>query len=390
MKLERLTLRLCVTSALLGIAVSPIRAAEEAIDPERVANTIILDEIGVQNLRIETEEVLETDFETTFFAIGRIQEIPSMRSALSSRIPGSVKSIDVFAGDFVKKGQVLVVVESRQPGNPPPSVELKARIDGMVIESHVRLGQPVEPAEELLDISDRSKMWAVARIPEQQSAATKIGTKARIRIPALGDEVIEATLTRYGTAADVATGTVEGIFEVPNRDLKLQPGMRAEFNIITKSRDWVMAVPREAVQGDPTKRIVFVKDFELPNAFVKAPVVLGERNDRYYEVVQGLFPGDEVVTRGSYALSFAGGDSGMSLKEALDAAHGHEHNEDGSEMTPEQKTSQEEEHGHGHEAHGEAGLLDQIIRVWAAIATVLLLLWLQGALRKRTKQPASA
>tara|TARA_R110002096_G_scaffold4501_21_gene21188 strand:+ start:3318 stop:4106 length:789 start_codon:yes stop_codon:yes gene_type:complete len=262
-------------------------------------------------------------------------------------------------------------------------------MDGMVIASHVRIGQPVEPAEELLDISDRSSMWAVARIPEQETAATKIGAKARIRIPALGNDSIEATLTRYGTAADAKTGTVEGIFEVPNPDLKLQPGMRAEFNIITKTRDWVMAVPREAVQGDPTKRVVFVKDFELPNAFIKAPVALGERNDRYYEVINGLFPGDEVVTQGSYALSFAGSGSGMSLKEALDAAHGHEHNEDGSEMTEEQQANTEEDHDHGHGA-GEPGTLDWIIRIWAAIATALLLVCGQTLLRNRKKQPATA
>tara|TARA_R110002096_G_scaffold428258_2_gene639697 strand:- start:3033 stop:4187 length:1155 start_codon:yes stop_codon:yes gene_type:complete len=365
--------------------------AEEAIDPERAANTIILDDIGVANLRIKTEPVLETDFETTVFAIGRIHEIPARRAALSSRIPGSIKSINVYEGDFVKRGQVLAVVESRQPGNPPPSVGIESPIAGMVIASHVRIGQPVEPAEELLDISDRSNMWAVARIPEQENAATKIGAKARIRVPALGDETIVATLTRYGTSADDKTGTVEGIFEIPNPDLKLQPGMRAEFNIITSTRDWVMAVPREAVQGDPTKRLVFVKDFDLPNAFVKAPLVLGERNDRYFEVIQGLFPGDEVVTKGSYELSFAGSGGGMSLKEALDAAHGHEHNEDGSEMTAEQKAAAESEgDGHGHGAGGEPGMLDWIIRIWAAVATVLLLVWLQAILRKRKSQPVAA
>jgi hypothetical protein len=47
-------------------------------------------------------------------------------------------------------------------------------------------------------------------------------------------------------------------------------------------------------------------------------------------------PADEVVTRGVYSLSFAGGGS-ISLKEALDAAHGHEHAEDGSELTPEKR-----------------------------------------------------
>jgi cobalt-zinc-cadmium efflux system membrane fusion protein len=59
-------------------------------------------------------------------------------------------------------------------------------------------------------------------------------------------------------------------------------------------------------------------------------------NDRFVEIVSGLLPADEVVTRGAYSLSFAGGGS-VSLKEALDAAHGHEHAADGGELTPEKK-----------------------------------------------------
>ena len=99
-----------------------------------------------------------------------------------------------------------------------------------------------------------------------------------------------------------------------------------------------MAVPKEALQGNSFQPFVFVKDFELPNAFLKAPVVTGTQNDSHVEILKGLFPGDEVVTRGAYPLAFAG-NGGISLKEALDAAHGHEHNEDGSEMTAAQKAT---------------------------------------------------
>jgi len=122
----------------------------------------------------------------------------------------------------------------------------------------------------------------------------------------------------------------------------------------------VLAVPREAIQGDPANRIVFVKDFDLPNAFLRVPVVTGERNDGFVEVLSGLFPGDEVVTQGSYSLGFVGSGAGISLKDALDAAHGHEHNEDGSEITadlkkvasPSEKDHDDHEHEHGsHESH---------------------------------------
>ena len=79
----------------------------------------------------------------------------------------------------------------------------------------------------------------------------------------------------------------------------------------------------------------------------------GRNNGSQVEILSGVFPGDLVVTRGSYALGFVGSGSGVSLKEALDAAHGHEHNEDGSEMTAGQKATQgkgdDHYHDHDHE-----------------------------------------
>jgi hypothetical protein len=113
--------------------------------------------------------------------------------------------------------------------------------------------------------------------------------------------------------------------------------MRAEFSIITGKRENVISIPRAALQGEASNRFVYVKHFELPNVFLKTPVQVGAMNDRFVEIVGGLFPADDVVTRGAYSLSFAGGGSGISLKEVLDAAHGHEHAEDGSELTPEKR-----------------------------------------------------
>lgn len=363
----------CAIAIVMALPIQPA-AAEEAISAERAANTIILDETGVKNLRIETVEVEEMEFETTVFAIGRIEEIPANRSVLSSRISGRAIKVNAFEGDHVEKGQVLVEVESRQPGNPPPVIQLKAPQSGIVIASHVKVGQPIEPDAELLDISERSEMWAVAKIPENEAAAINVGTKARISIPALGGEPIEAELTRFGIAADRKAGTVEGIFQISNADENtLQPGMRAEFSIIVGIRDDVMAVPRSALQGDPSKRVVFVKDFDLPNAFVKAPVEVGEQNDGFIEIVNGLFPGDEVVTQGSYSLGFAGGGS-VSLKEALDAAHGHEHNEDGSELTPAQKAAEEAE---ANADGGGSGKMSPLLLAYAGVATLAAIVFAQ-------------
>ena len=300
------------------------------------ADTIVLDETGVKNLRIETVEVEETVFEQTVFALGRIAEIPDRHGVVSSRISGRVVDLEAQEGDTVAKGQIVVRVESRQPGSPPPVIELKSPISGLIVESHTRIGEPVEPDKELLDISDLGEVLAIARVPENQAAKLKPGSKAHIRVSALGDQALEGEMIRFGTSADRESGTIDAIFKVANPGLKMRPDMRAEFSIVLGSRSNVMGVPRAALQGDPSKRFVYVKHFELANAFIKTPVQIGEMNDRFVEIVSGLFPADEVVTRGAYSLSFAGGGS-VSLKEALDAAHGHEHAEDGGELTPEKR-----------------------------------------------------
>jgi cobalt-zinc-cadmium efflux system membrane fusion protein len=131
-------------------------------------------------------------------------------------------------------------------------------------------------------------------------------------------------------------------------------------------------VPLEALQGDPANRVVYVKDFDLPNTFVKCPVQVGERNDRYVEIISGLFPGDEVVTKGSYFLGFVAG-GGPSLKDALDAAHGHPHNEDGSIMTAEQLAAQEgADDGHAGHAPTNSPLLYPLALI--AIVSIVLLI----------------
>jgi hypothetical protein len=159
--------------------------------------------------------------------------------------------------------------------------------------------------------------------------------------------------------------------------------MKAEFSLVVNQREGVMSIPRSAVQGDAAERFVYIKDYDLKNAFVKTSIELGAQNDQYVEVVKGLFPGDEVVTRGAYALAFAGKGS-VSLKEALDAAHGHAHNEDGSEMTKEQlaASGHDDDHPHEHSSQNWTPLT-----TFFAGTSGLLLILLALAIMKRKEMP---
>lgn len=361
-------------------------AAEDAA--ARAANTVVLDENGVKNLNIETVEAEETDFEQTIFALGRIEVIPAKRAVVSSRIPGRVMEIRANVGDMVKAGADVARIESRQPGDPPPSVMLKAPLGGLVTASESRLGEPVEPDKALLEITDLSEVQAVARVPEHLAGKLKPGSKAHIRVAALPEEKFEGELLRFGTAADKASGTLDAIFRLPNPSLSLRPDMRAEFSIVLGKREAVMSVPRAALQGDALSRFVYVEDFGLKNAYVKTPVVVGAQNDRVVEITSGLFPGDKVVTRGAYSLAFAGKGS-VSLKEALDAAHGHEHAADGGELTDAQKAGGHGEgDGHDHGKGGGGGQKLGMLTLFSLITNGLLLVLLVVAMLRRGKARA--
>lgn len=359
------------------LAVSPIRSAEEAVKRD----LIILDEAGVKNLRLETSEALESDFEQTLPALGRIQVFPGKRHVVSSRIPGRALKVAVKPDQRVAPGDELLILESRQPGDPPPSVRITAPIAGIVAELRIAPGQPVSPEDSLLSIVDLGIVHAIAEVPEHSAGQLEPGRKATIRVSGYPDKTFEATLEHIGALVDEDTGTIEAAFHVENAGLLLRPGMRAEFSIVTSSREGVTSVPREAVQGEGPSRFVYVADFELPNAFEKVAVEIGEQNDTRIEIVSGLFPGDTVVTRGAYALGFAGQGS-VSLKEALDAAHGHPHAEDGSELTGEEA---EEDHDHGHgDGHGEGAGFTPLTLFFAGLSALLLvLLILSVAFRNR-------
>lgn len=338
---------------------------------------VILDEQRLTLLGVETVEANADTFEETVFALGRIEVLPGKKAVLSSRIPGRAHSVIALPDMRCDQGDELVWVESRQPGDPPPTIRLDAPIAGLIAKVNIAQGQPIEPSDALVEIVDLSVVEAAAAVPEHLAGRLQKGQKARIKVAAFPDKEWETELVHLGASADESTNTIEAAFHVPNDEELLRPGMRAEFSIITSTRGEVTAVPREAVLSDAGARYVMIKHYELPHAFWKIPVSTGAANDSVIEITGGLNPGDEVVTKGAYSIAFAG--RAVSLKEALDAAHGHPHNEDGSEMTKEQLAAAQAGgagHDHGHDHDHEGGL---IWKIATGVLAVLLLIqvWLR-------------
>jgi multidrug efflux pump subunit AcrA (membrane-fusion protein) len=386
-----------ISTLLATLLLIPVASAAVAIPP------VILNEQGVKNLGLETVTVEEADFETTTFALGRTEAIPETRSSLSSRISGRVVENRLKIGTFVNKGEQLLQLESRQPGDPPPTVWLTAPADGTVISVNTRLGAPVEPAGSLAEFADLRKIYLIATLPQSTAGEIRQGTLAKVHFPTRPEKEYTATLLqnpnpdpgrpldqdvsiRTDENEDANLNTARLIFTIENPDNQLRPGMNAECTIIMEKRENVLSVPREAIQGDSSNRHVYVKHMTIPNAFDRVNIQTGLASNDRVEIIEGLLPGDEVVTRGSYSLGFAGSGGGPSLKEAMDAAHGHEHNEDGSEKGKDEKSANgtAEDDGHDHASHG-IGIREVFFMTTTGILALLLVV---TSLRRR--QPTNA
>ena len=256
------------------------------------------------NLKLTVEEAELRTLEKTIMVLGQIEAIPSRSSAVTSRIAGRVLDIKATEGERVKKGQPLVEIESRQVGNPPPRVQYEAPIDGIITHRDVLLNDSVEPDKHLLEIVDMSEVYAEGRIFEGQVARVKTGQKVRIKVESFPEDTFEGKVDLMSGELDAETRTLKVWVRVPNPDGKLRPNMRATLNVVTDQADSVVGVSHSAVLGEAGNLFVFVQSDDAGLVYEKRPVVTGIKDDRYVEIIEGVFPSDKVVTLGNYQLQY--------------------------------------------------------------------------------------
>ena len=148
----------------------------------------------------------------------------------------------------------------------------------------------------------------------------RLGQKARVVFPQLEDKAIESTVTFINPHVDPQTRRGEVRIEIENPDHALRLDMWAEVEIEQNLGD-VLTVPASAVIDSGTRNIAFVDrdDGHLEPREVK----LGAKTDDYWQVLEGLKPGERVVTRALFLV-----DSESQLRAVvagMGASGGHQH-----------------------------------------------------------------
>ena len=241
-------------------------------------------------------------------AVGTVKAVNGVD--VTSQVAGEVRKIEFESGDTVKKGDVLIVLESAADRARLQALQATARLsrqefdryqrlykqgsiskseldnrrsqrdqamaqakaqqeqlnyktvrapfDGRLGIRKVDLGQYLQPGTPVVSLSQLEPIFVNFSLPEQELSKVEQGFKVRVRLDAFPDETFEGEISAIEPGVDAATRNVSIQASFENPDHKLRPGMFAKVNIQLPQAEQVVVVPRTAISYAPYGNAVFV------------------------------------------------------------------------------------------------------------------------------------
>jgi RND family efflux transporter MFP subunit len=187
---------------------------------------------------------------------------------------------------------------------------IKAPHDGILVYSKFRYWDPtsriqagamVHFRQPIFSLPDLGKMQVKVKIHESVVKKISQSLPAEIQIEALPNRILHGTVKNVGTLA-VTDGwtagnvkeylTIVEINDLPS-DAGLKPGMTAEVKVLARTLKNVIQVPLQAVTEIGGKHFAYVVDAD--NDVEKRSVTLGESNERFVEIREGLDEAEKVA-----------------------------------------------------------------------------------------------
>jgi cobalt-zinc-cadmium efflux system membrane fusion protein len=185
-----------------------------------------------------------------------------------------------------------------------PTATLTAPIAGVVVDRQVGPGQYLQAGgAPVFTIADPSRVWLLANVRETDAGLVRLGQSVEVRVLAYPNRVFRARVTFVSAVVDPVTHRLPVRAEIDNRDAALKPEMFANFRILTSDATESPAVPAAAVifEGEAAHVWVVAGDALLELRAIHA----GRSNGGLVEVLDGLKPGERIVTKGGLFIDQA-------------------------------------------------------------------------------------
>lgn len=342
-----------------AVAAAP---AEEGEEEGHVEGQILMDEARSKAAGIVTEALQSGGLGAEILAQGVVASTPEGEAVLTARADGAVVRINRQLGDFVRAGESIAVMESRDAGSIAAErssasanlalarstyarekklfeakvtarqdfegaaaalaqAEAEARrsqsaasaakvsgdgrtlgvislISGRVTKADAKLGSYVLAGTELFRVSDPNRIQINASVLAADARRVKPGDKAVIEL--LGGETVTAVVRSATPSLDPESKTATIVLTPQGiGGLTAGQGLRARITPRGGGDNALIALPEEAVQTVEGKEVVFVK---TAKGFQATTVVTGKRGGGRIEIVDGLKPGAVIATKGAFLL----------------------------------------------------------------------------------------
>ncbi|MDR4465215.1 MAG: efflux RND transporter periplasmic adaptor subunit [Nitrospira sp.] len=180
------------------------------------------------------------------------------------------------------------------------NVPLRAPFAGRVLTRNLTQGEVVETEQKLFTVANLTDVWVIGNVPEKDVQFIRKDRKVNVILAAYPHAIFPGTITYIGDTLDPATRTMSLRVTVPNPDRLLKPEMFAIVSVYGTSSEDVLSIPLAAVQDGSDDKMVFVQ--REPGVFEARPVKLGHEEGDVIRVLEGVKVGEQVVTKGSFAL----------------------------------------------------------------------------------------
>jgi RND family efflux transporter MFP subunit len=180
---------------------------------------------------------------------------------------------------------------------------IRAPIDGVLAVSSGTPGAAVEEGERLFRIVALDPVHVFAEVPEASAWRLTDLAGGEMTLPGRTEPLALGRIVSIGRVVDPGSRTVPLVFEARNGNPPLSIGQSVHVRLFTGQTAKSPVIPESAVVDDAGRPVVFIQ--AAGESFLRRAVRLGDREGGSVQVLDGLRPGDRVVSAGGHQIRLA-------------------------------------------------------------------------------------
>jgi cobalt-zinc-cadmium efflux system membrane fusion protein len=261
------------------------------------AESSLIAAAGVLDLTTHTLQRAKQLFEVQGMAEKDLQQAISDQQTAEGALKAARDAVAVFGKS---QPEIDHIVKTR---TIDPYLVVPSPIAGRVTARTAAPGDFVQPgnAPAPYSVADISRIWMNASVTESDMPRVRKGQQVHVSVMAFPGRAFDGEISMVGATVDpqLHRGLVRAEIDDPKHELL--PGMFASFVIVTGTPVNGVAVPADGVvrEGDGTMTVWFATD---GHHFRKGMVKVGLQHAGYDQILEGVRPGTQIVTKGAVFL----------------------------------------------------------------------------------------